>query len=161
MVEIGEVGEVGEVAIVTKMSLSSLSAPDRAVRSSGAAHGLSVFAALSVALLLLLPAPPGPPGWLADQLPAALSSHLDKAVHAALFFILAGIWRRSFERLPGRSRAIASAVLFAAAYGAALEGLQGLTPERATSFPDAAANLVGALLFGAIACCFRRNSESP
>jgi len=133
--------EVAEVAIVTKMPSSS----------SRSAHWVSGLAALTVAILLLLPAPSGPPGWLADQLPAALSDRLDKVVHVGLFFALAGIWLRSFERLPGWPRPIRSAVLFAAAYGALLEGLQALTPERTSSPADALANLIGALLLGAIA----------
>lgn len=147
--------EAARVAIVTKMPLSSPFAPDRA------AHALSTIAALGVALLLLLPAPAGPPGWLADRLPEALSDHLDKAVHAALFFALAAIWRRSLERLPGPTSPVLSAVLLAAGYGAALEGLQALTPDRSTSPGDAAANLCGALLFGAIAARFRRRPENP
>ena len=142
------------------MPLSPLSAPARAAQSPRAAHGLSILAALAVALLLLLPAPPGPPGWFTDPLPAALSAHLDKGIHAVLFFSLAAIWRRSLERLAGQTRPLASAVLLAAAYGAALEGLQALTPERATSPGDAAANLVGALLYGAVAARLRRGPES-
>jgi VanZ family protein len=134
-------------------------AAERAAPSPRVAHGLSVFAALTVALLLLLPAPAGPPGWLADQLPAALSAHLDKVVHAALFFALAAIWRRSFERLPGLSRPVSAAVLLAAGYGAALEGLQAFTPERSTSPGDVAANLFGALVFGVVASRFRREPE--
>lgn len=137
-----------EVAIVTKMSLSFRSA-----------HGASVLAALAVAILLLLPAPPGPPGWLADELPAALSSRLDKVVHAGMFFTLAGIWLRSFRRLPAWPRPIGSAVLFATGYGALLEVLQALTPERTSSFADALANLTGALLLGAAAAVAGRRDR--
>ncbi|HEV7670697.1 MAG TPA: VanZ family protein [Thermoanaerobaculia bacterium] len=129
------------------MSLSS---------SSGSAHWVSVLAALAVGVLLLLPVPAGPPGWLADRLPAALSSQLDKGVHVGLFFALAGIWLRSFDRLPAWPRPVGTAVLSAAAYGAMLEGLQGLSPERTSSFADAAANLIGALLLGSIAALRRR-----
>jgi VanZ family protein len=136
-----------EVAIVTKMSLSS---------SSGSVHWASVLAGLAVGVLLLLPVPAGPPGWLADRLAEALSSQLDKLFHAGLFFVLAGIWLRSFERLAGWPRPVGTAVLFAAAYGALLEGLQGLSPERATSLADAAANLFGALLFGMVVVRRRR-----
>ena len=137
------------------MSFSSPTARDRA------AHGLSVISALAVALLLLLPAPAGPPGWLADRLPAALSDHLDKGVHVALFFALAAVWRRSFDRLVGLARPVASTVLLAAGYGAALEGLQALTPDRSTSPGDAAANLLGALLYGAVVARSRRLPENP
>jgi VanZ family protein len=142
--------EVAEVAIVAKMPLSSRSA-----------HGASVLAALAVAFLLLLPAPSGPPGWLADRLPALLSSHLDKVVHAGLFFALAGIWLRSFRRLPFWSRPIGSAVLCAAAYGALLEVLQALTPERTSSLADAFVNLIGALLLGAVAGASGRFRRVP
>ena len=126
--------------------------------SSRSAHRASVLAALTVAILLLLPAPPGPPGWLAEGLPALLSDHLDKGVHAVLFFALAGIWLRSFDRLPGWPRPIGSAVLFAATYGALLEVLQAITPDRSSSFGDALANLIGALILGAVALVgrFRR-----
>lgn len=144
------------------MPLPSSFAPDRPVRRSRSAHGLSIFAALAVAVLLLLPAPAGPPGWLADRLPDALSSRLDKVVHVGLFFALAGIWLRSFRRLPGWPRPIGSAVLSAAGYGALLELFQALTPERSSSFADAFANLLGALLLGAVAGAagrFRRVRE--
>jgi len=138
---------MGLVAIVPKMSLPS---------SSASAHGASVLAGVAVGVLLLLPVPAGPPGWLADRLAEALSSQLDKLIHAGLFFALTGIWLRSFERLPGWARPVGTAVLFAAAYGAILEGLQGLGAERTPSLADAAANLGGALLFGWVVVRRRR-----
>ncbi len=111
---------------------------------------------VAVAVLLLVPVPPGPPAWLPDWIPrwlaygwpAALFSHIDKGIHAGLFFALAGVWFRSFDRLPRWPRPLATAVLAAALYGAVLEGVQALSPARTSSFADAAANLCGALLLG-------------
>ncbi len=156
-----------QTAIVTKMSEPIRSVAVRAVRSPRAAHLVSAIVGVGVTALLLVPVPPGPPAWLPDWLPrwladgwpSALFSQADKGVHAGLFFALAGVWFRSFDRLPGWPRPLATAVLAAALYGAALEGVQALTPERTSSPADAAANLCGALLLGLVVRRSSRRTE--
>ncbi len=93
-------------------------------------------------------------------MPSFLVSQIDKAVHVGLFFALAGIWFRSFERLPGWRRPVAMAVGLAVGYGVLLELLQGLTPDRAPSLADALADLFGASLLGLLAWRFHRPQES-
>ncbi len=148
-----------QIAIVTKMFDSSRSVARRAATGPQAVHLASALAGLGVAILLLLPVPAEAPAWLPGGLPAWLAQ-ADKAVHASLFFLLTGIWLRSFERLARWPRPIASAMFFAATYGALLEGLQHLAPERTSSLADAGANLAGALLLGAVVVLVRR-TKSP
>lgn len=108
--------------------------PDRSARP----RAVAVAATLATAVLLLMPAPPPP---LAPGL-AALP--LDKLVHAALFFLLARLWRRAGSLHAGAVAALATA------FGGLLELAQHRLGTRSGEWGDLAADGLGALLAAAI-----------
>lgn len=93
-----------------------------------------------MAVLLLVPGSleSDGPDWLSELAAAGV----DKLVHAALFFVQALCVARAWRR----GGAWWAAVL-AAAYGLAIELLQGEIPGRGWEAGDVAANAVGAFLW--------------
>jgi VanZ family protein len=114
-------------------------------RSPHLSHLLTVAWALLIGLLLLLPVDaydPAGQGWL-DRLLDSLP-WIDKAVHAALFGVMALLARRSFA-VAGVERAALRTVLLTMAYGVLMEALQAFVPGRSPSGLDMMANTVGAV----------------
>ena len=71
----------------------------------------------------------------------------DKLLHAAAFAVMALLAAKSFEQFTGNSsRAILSALLFVALFGAIDEWHQSMTPGRIPSMGDWLADAVGALV---------------
>jgi hypothetical protein len=105
--------------------------------------------AVLLAILLLVPGPQGPAGdWGWFRVP----DYSDKAFHALLFGVAAGLFHRSLAAGRGARPALAAAVVLAVLYGAALEGLQAIPGLRRD--PDAwdlVANAVGSCLYAGIA----------
>ncbi|MEQ8231120.1 MAG: VanZ family protein [Gammaproteobacteria bacterium] len=90
---------------------------------------LAWAAVAAVAAVSLMSTPP-----LAEELP----SFTDKLVHAGMYGALALLFRRAYP-----ARGMLGLGLALACYGAGLEFVQGLTPDRSTSFADAIANCAG------------------
>jgi VanZ family protein len=103
-------------------------------------HRLAAAWAVGMAALLLvpLPVPSQPPEWV----PAILDLTADKVGHAALFFGGTRAFLRS-ARVRDLERPGLTAAMFAVAYGAALEVLQGFVG-RDPSLGDLAADALGA-----------------
>lgn len=83
-----------------------------------------------------------------EKLPSAASAPgLDKAFHAVVYFIFAGITYRALS--PGKSstKAAAVAALIAALYGATDEFHQSFVAGRTASFIDWAADAAGGVLW--------------
>ncbi|MFC6864144.1 VanZ family protein [Halomicroarcula sp. GCM10025817] len=81
------------------------------------------------------------------EVPTLLGVALDKWVHAAgygTFTVALASGRRA-----GTRGTVAVVVIFAIAYGAGIEALQGLLASRSTSGADVLANGVGAVVAGA------------
>ncbi len=113
------------------MTLPPAARPERrlAVASRWA---LAAAVALTVGVLVgsLLPRVPMPPGPFGD-----------KWMHAAGYAALAFCWRRAVQ-----GPTSTSVLLAVAAFGAAVEGLQGLTPSRSFEWADMLANAAGATI---------------
>ncbi|RDZ54463.1 antibiotic resistance protein VanZ [Haloferax sp. Atlit-4N] len=104
--------------------------------------------ALGYALVVLVASiVPTPPGSLTPMGPLGLVG-LDKWVHAAGYAGL-GFAFASAVRARGRKEVV-GAVVVAAAFGAGIELVQAVLPYRSFGVADAGANLLGAVVGGAL-----------
>jgi len=110
--------------------MTAMLPPDRTARP----RAVAAAATVATAVLLLIPAPAPLP--VAAGL-AALP--LDKLVHAALFFLLARLWRRAAPLHAGAVAALATA------YGGLLELAQLGLGTRSGEWGDLVADGLGAL----------------
>jgi VanZ family protein len=99
-----------------------------------------------------LPSPSGPP---ASEWSPPSPVPQDKLWHAAIYAGLAGVTLRATLRSPRIRRPFAVAVVGAAGYGLAIEGVQSQLAWRTGDPLDAAANAVGAALVAAVVLAVR------
>lgn len=128
-------------------------------RNRSFAWALALAWAASTWFLLVTPPPPpeGLPAWLPWDGLVALPG-IDKAVHAALFFVQAALVGRALpaRSATGRRWALFASVLAATAWGAATELSQRRVPGRDADPLDLLADFAGALAYAATAAFRRR-----